>query len=282
MRKYSWQKIANCLVVIIFVPAGTRKLQTGQESCIIHESNLDNYGYMVKETPVNVAVLQSNYIPWKGYFDIIHDVDLFIFHDDLQYTKNDWRNRNRIVTEGGLKWLTIPVGSDEHRQILDVKMADPSWQKKHYDMIRASYLRAPYFAKYKEFLEDVYLGRTWEYLYQLDRHLIERISADYLGITTKFADSRDFATHGVKHEKLLSMLQSAGATQYVSGPAAKDYIQAADYEQAGINLVWKDYSGYPQYPQQHGGAFEHAVSVLDLLLNTGDEAPYYIWGWRQA
>ncbi len=231
---------------------------------------------------MNVAVLQSNYIPWKGYFDIIHDVELFIFHDDLQYTKNDWRNRNRIVTEGGVKWLTIPVGTDEHRLILDVRMTDRSWQKKHYDMLLASYRRAPYFEKYRAFLEHVYLARRWDYLFELNRYLIERISLDYLGISTKFADSRDFATHGAKHEKLLSMLQAAGATRYVSGPAARDYIQAGDYERAGIELVWKDYGGYPAYPQRHNGAFEHGVSVLDLLFNTGDEAPYYIWNWRQA
>lgn len=231
---------------------------------------------------MKVAVLQSNYIPWKGYFDIIHDVELFIFHDDLQYTKNDWRNRNRIVTEGGPKWLTIPVGTDEHRLILDVRMEDASWQKKHYDMIRAAYRHAPYFEKYKAFLEHVYLERKWTYLYELDRYLIERISADYLGITTQFADSRDFSTHGVKHEKLLSMLRSAGASLYVSGPAAKDYIHAEDYASAGIELVWKDYGGYPPYKQQYGAAFEPGVSILDLLLNTGEDAPYYIWGWRQA
>ena len=211
---------------------------------------------------MKIAVLQSNYIPWKGYFDIIHDVELFIFHDDLQYTKNDWRNRNRIVTEGGPKWLTIPVGTDEHRMILDVTMQDPAWQKKHYDMIAAAYRKAPYFQKLKPFLEHVYLEKRWTYLYELDRYLIEQICREYLGVTTRFADSRDFATHGVKHEKLLSMLQAAGATAYVSGPAAKDYIQAADYEQAGIELIWKDYSGYPAYPQQYG-TFEHGVSILD-------------------
>lgn len=228
---------------------------------------------------MKVAVLQSNYIPWRGYFDIIHDVELFIFHDDLQYTKNDWRNRNRIVTEGGTKWLSIPVGTDEHRLILDVTMQDASWQKKHFDMLRASYRKAPFYEKLRPFLEHVYLEEKWDYLYALDRYLIETLSRDYLGVTTKFADSRDFDFHGVKHEKLLTMLQSAGATTYVSGPAAKDYILAADYEKAGIELIWKDYSGYPDYPQQFGTG-DYTVSILDLILNTGDEAPYYIWGWR--
>ena len=229
---------------------------------------------------MKVAVLQSNYIPWKGYFDIIHDVDLFIFHDDLQYTKNDWRNRNRIVTEGGVKWLTVPVGTDEHRQSLDVRMADASWQKKHYDMLAAAYRKAPFIERCKPLLQSVYLERQWTYLYELDRYLIETISRDFLGITTRFADSRDFHFTGVKHEKLLTMLMDAGATTYVSGPAAKDYIRAADYEKAGIQLIWKDYSGYPPYPQQFG-QYESAVSILDLLMNTGEEAPRYIWGWRE-
>lgn len=228
---------------------------------------------------MKVAVLQSNYVPWRGYFDIIHDVELFIFHDDLQYTKNDWRNRNRIVTEGGTKWISVPVGTDEHRLILDVKMTDAGWQKKHFDMLRASYRKAPFFEKYRPFLEHVYLETKWDYLYELDRYLIETISREHLGISTRFADSRDFHFCGVKHEKLLTMLQSAGATTYVSGPAAKDYIRSDDYEKAGIELIWKDYAGYPEYLQQFG-AHDYAVSILDLLMNTGDEAPYYIWGWR--
>ena len=92
-----------------------------------------------------VAVLQSNYIPWKGYFDIIHDVDLFIFHDDLQYTKNDWRNRNKIMTADGLKWLTIPVGTDEHRLICEVKIPNRECLKKHYQILKMAYGKCPYF-----------------------------------------------------------------------------------------------------------------------------------------
>ena len=230
---------------------------------------------------MKIAVLQSNYIPWKGYFDIIHDVELFIFHDDLQYTKNDWRNRNKIKTHEGTLWLTIPVGVDEHRLIEDVKMPDDcAWAKKHLAQIRANYAHAPYFKKYLPFLEYVYLEKKWEKLIDLDRYMIETISHDFLGMKTRFSESHDFAFTGAKHEKLLTMLKSASATTYVSGPAAKDYINAADYEQNGIELIWKDYAGYPEYPQQYA-PFEHAVSILDLLLNTGDDAPYYIWGWRE-
>ena len=228
-----------------------------------------------------VAAIQSNYIPWKGYFDIIHDVNEFIFHDDLQYTKNDWRNRNKILTAQGEKWLTIPVGTNEHRLIVEVQMKDSSWQKKHFKTLEMAYHKAPFWKRYEEFLSFVYLEKTWAYLYELNRFLIEHISRDFLGIMTKFTDSRNYSTHGVKHEKLLSLVKTAQADLYLSGPSAKDYIIAEDYADAGIELVWKDYAGYPEYEQQGGLFVTHYVSILDLLFNVGDEAPYYIWGWRE-
>lgn len=227
-----------------------------------------------------VAVLQSNYIPWKGYFDIIHDVDLFIFHDDLQYTKNDWRNRNKIYSQNGPLWLSIPVGTNEHRLILDVKMNDKKWQKEHFNRIKMSYSKAPYFKKYLDFIEYVYLEKQWDYLYELDRFIITKISKDFLGCNTVFGDSRDYNPQGSKHEKLLNLLVNCEADLYVSGPAAKDYIISKDYEKAGIKLAWKNYEGYPNY-KQFDYEFNHYVSILDLLFHTGDEAPYYIWGWRK-
>ena len=231
-----------------------------------------------------LAVLQSNYIPWKGYFDIIHDADEFIFYDEVQFTKNDWRNRNKILTPQGEIWLTVSVGMNKiHRPILDVRMTNSVWQKKHFKTLEMAYHRAPFWKRYEEFLQFVYLERQWTYLYELNRFLIEHISHDFLGITTKFTDSRDYPTHGTKHEKLLSLVKAAQADVYISGPAAKDYIIAEDYARAGIELVWKDYSGYPPYPQCSGGEdiMHHNVSILDLLFNVGDEAPQYIWGWRQ-
>lgn len=230
---------------------------------------------------MKAAVLQSNYIPWKGYFDIIHDVDLFVFYDEMQYTKNDWRNRNRIQTKQGLKWLTIPCGYDISRKIYEVKIKNEiPWQKKHFDSIVTSYEKAPFFAKYRDFLEEVYLGRQWEYLYQLNWYIIEKISKEFLGIDTVFQDSKDFVSQGSRDEKLRSLLQSMGCDAYVSGPAAKDYMDVQKYTDSGIRVTWKDYSGYPSYPQRFE-PFDHQVSILDLLFNTGDDAPYYIWGWRE-
>lgn len=228
-----------------------------------------------------VAVIQSNYIPWKGYFDIIHDVDVFIFHDDLQFTKNDWRNRNKIKTPAGLDWLTIPVGTSEHRLICEVEIKDPTWQKKHWNMVSAHYARAPHFTTYRALLTDVYLGAKWDNLSVLNQHLIKLISRDVLGITTTFRDSRELSPQGAKQERLLDLLAKVGASSYLSGPAAKDYIEPERFAAAGIALEWKSYEGYPEYPQLHP-PFTHGVSILDLLLNVGPEAPHYIWRWRKS
>lgn len=226
-----------------------------------------------------VAVLQSNYLPWRGYFDIIHDVDLFIFYDDIQYTKGDWRNRNKIVTPSGVQWLTVPCGTNIHRLVIDVQLNNEKWQKLHYTKICLTYKDSPYFSLYNDFLKDIYLGTTWNYLYELNRHLIMMISHEFLDVTTIFEDSRNFETHGVKQEKLLSLLESVGCTRYISGPAAKSYIIEEDYRKAGIEIIWKDYTGYPAYKQIRE-PFEPNVSILDLLFNTGPDAPWYIWGWR--
>lgn len=233
-----------------------------------------------------VAVLQSNYIPWKGYFDIIHDADEFIFYDEVQFTKNDWRNRNKIITPQGEFWLSVPVGMNKiHRMILDVRMNNSDWQLKHYKTLEMAYHKAPYFNRYKEFLHFVYLEKRWDYLYELNRFLTKTICEKFLttwgGCNVKFSDSRDYPTHGAKHEKLFSLVKAAQADVYISGSAAKDYIVAEDYARAGIKLVWKDYSDYPEYPQL-GKQFTHYVSILDLLFNVGDDAPWYIWGHRNS
>jgi hypothetical protein len=230
---------------------------------------------------VKVAILQSNYLPWKGYFDIIHDVDTFIFLDDVQYTHRDWRNRNRVKTPQGLVWLTVPVGSSTDRRICDVRIEEASWARKHWETLRHVYGRAPHFERYEPLLREVYLERKWTHLSELNQHLVRRISEECLGLSTRFRDSREWTITGVKQERILQLLREAGATHYVSGPAARSYLRQEDFDAAGITLTYKDYGGYPEYPQAHP-PFEHAVSIVDLLMSTGPEAPRYIWGWRES
>ncbi|MGV2963554.1 WbqC family protein [Paenibacillus sp. AGC30] len=227
-----------------------------------------------------VAVLQSNYLPWKGYFDIINDVDTFIFYDDVQYTKNDWRNRNKVKSTTGAQWLTIPVNNSNDSLICEVMLPNSNWNVKHYKTISALYSKAPYFKLYKDFLEHVYLEQKWSSLSELNQYLIRYISKDILGISTTFKDSREFRSEGKKLDRLMELLHRSETDLYVSGPAAKDYIDDARFEEEGIELVYKDYNHYPEYNQFHP-PFDHYVTIFDLLFQTGSDASYYIWGWRK-
>ena len=225
-----------------------------------------------------VAILQSSYIPWKGFFDIIHDVDTFVFLDDVQYTTRDWRSRNRVISNGSPIWLSIPAGSDTKRLINEVRLADHSWQHKHWTTIRHAYAKSPFFKDYAARLEPVYLGRNWESLSELNQHMT-RVLCDLLGINVPLVDAAPLSAQGAKTERLIDVCRKVGATYYLSGPAARAYIEPELFEQAGIELAYKDYSGYPEYPQS-SKTFEHGVSILDLLFNVGPSAPDYIWGKR--
>ena len=219
-----------------------------------------------------VAIVQSNYIPWKGYFDLIASVDEFVLYDDMQYTRRDWRNRNRIKTPSGLQWLTVPVqvkGRFEQR-IRDTLIDGSAWADSHWTALTLNYRRAPAFAAVAAWLEPLYRQR-WTHLSALNHALIEAVCA-CLGITTRLSDSRDYALQGEPSERLASICTQAGAGVYVSGPAARDYLEADAFARRGIDVEWFDYGPYREYPQLWG-AFEHRVSIVDLLFNGGTEAP---------
>ncbi len=228
-----------------------------------------------------VVVAQSNYVPWKGYFDLIHDADLFVFYDDVQYTKNDWRNRNRIKTPRGTEWITIPTGPRLDRLVCDVEIENPRWQRVHWKTLCQNYGRAPHFERYRPFFEDVYLGQVWTGLSELNQHLIRSIARDLLGIRTELRDAREYRAEGRKLDRLLDLVRQTGATTYLSGPSGRQYIDESRFSAIGVDLRYKTYDGYPEYPQSWP-PFDHAVSVLDLLFHTGPEAPWFIWGWREG
>ena len=229
---------------------------------------------------MRVVINQSNYLPWKGYFDLIQDADVFIFLDDVQYTHRDWRSRNRIKTRDGLLWLTIPVGNATDRLINQVPLPSGNWADRHWQSLRHAYSATPHFKTYAPFISELFAQPRWATLSAFNQDVIQRISRDFLGNThTQFLDSTAFKIEESKQDRILGLLKAAGATTYISGPAAKNYLEPERFGEAGIQLVWKDYSGYPEYPQPHG-PFEHAVSILDLLCCVGPDAPRHIWGWR--
>ena len=221
-----------------------------------------------------VAILQSNYVPWKGTFDLIGSVDHFVVYDGVQFTKNDWRNRNRIKTPQGVQWLTIPVGDSIGRRIREVRIADPATGAAHWKRLHANYARAPCFGAESAWLEPHFLGGPWTMLSAVNRRLLEAV-CQRLGIRTRFHDDSQFgeiAAAGGRTERLVRICEALGATVYVSGPAAKAYLDEAAFAAAGIAVHWFDSTGYPEHPQLWG-PFAHDVSILDTLFNLGDDAP---------
>ncbi|WP_017906542.1 WbqC family protein, partial [Pseudomonas asplenii] len=164
--------------------------------------------------------------------------------------------------------------------ICEVEIANPTWQIKHWKTIEQQYGKSAYFTLYNEYLKEIYLGKKWKNLSDLNQHLIFMISKDILKISTSFEDSRNYRLSGRKQERLLDLIAQTSTSHYVSGPAARDYINPHAFSEMGVELIWKDYSGYPEYPQRHP-PFEHGVSVLDLIFNVGPQASWYIWGWRE-
>lgn len=239
-----------------------------------------------KVTQKKVAIIQSNYIPWKGYFDFINMVDEFILFDDTQYTRRDWRNRNLIKTSNGLRWLTIPVEvkGRYHQSISETRISSAEWAIEHWKAIAHNYTRARYFRQYREIFEPLYRGCCEPMLSIINKTFLDVICR-ILNICTPITCIMNYRSNcpsdsaGDKTLQLVSLCKAAGASCYISGPAAQNYINPEAFKQAGIELKYIDYSGYPEYPQFFP-LFTHNVSVLDLLFHTGPKAPYYIWGWR--
>jgi hypothetical protein len=222
-----------------------------------------------------IAILQSNYLPWKGYFDLIGAVDEFVFYDDMQYTRRDWRNRNRIRTPAGLQWLTVPVvvkGRFE-QSIRDTLIEGSHWAGKHWKALTLNYRHAPSFEATAQWLEPLY-RQPWTHLSALNRTLIEAVCTR-LGIVTRLRNSWEYTLQGERSERLASICAQADADVYVSGPSARTYLDEGSFARRGIAVEWFDYAGYPQYPQQWGGAFEHGVSIVDLLFQCGERAPHF-------
>lgn len=223
-----------------------------------------------------VAILQSNYIPWKGYFDLIYCVDEFIIYDDMQFTKRDWRNRNKIKTPNGLQWLSVPVLSKGkfHQKINETKINGNQWQKDHWNTLTRNYSRARFFEEISKWLKPLYLERDYSFLSDLNRTFIDAICS-YLNIKTKISSSSDYELTGDKTARLANLCKQACGTEYISGPAAKEYIDEGVFKSLGIKLTWFNYSGYKPY-HQLWGAFCHDVSILDLLFNCGQDFTKYL------
>ena len=229
-----------------------------------------------QQAPKKIAILQSNYIPWKGYFDLIAAVDEFILYDDMQYTRRDWRNRNQIKTPQGIKWLTVPVlvKGKYHQKIKETEIDGTEWAIKHWKALEINYSGAPYFKEISLWLKPLYCEHSFTHISQLNRCFIEAI-CEYLDIKTVIKSSADYSLVNGKTERLADLCLQANGTEYVSGLAGKNYIDEKIFSDFGIELAWFNYEGYPIYPQLWG-EFNHGVTILDLLFNCGKDSPYYM------
>jgi hypothetical protein len=203
-------------------------------------------------------------------------VDEFILYDDVQYTRRDWRNRNKIRTANGAQWLSIPVEVKGKylQKINEAKISDANWGKEHWSTIKHNYAKAPNFKEFKDIFEEIYLNYTENSLSLINYKFLTAIN-EILGIKTKISWSNDYELLEGKTERLLGLCKAAKATEYISGPLAKDYLDQKLFEQENIKVSWMDYSNYPEYKQLYTG-FDHYVSIIDMLFNLGQDTTKFM------
>lgn len=224
---------------------------------------------------MRVTILQPSYIPWAGYFFQILDCDIFVFLDDVQYTKGNWRNRNKIKTPNGPLWITVPVSTKNRlgQTILEAEIDNRvNWRKKHWESIKQSYRKARCFAEYENFLRDVY-SKSWEYLAELNIYLMVEISR-LIGIETRFVRSSELYADGSKTERLVNICKKVGASEYMAGEGAKIYLKEDLFEKEHVKITYRDYHPV-KYPQLYG-EFIPYLSIVDMLFNCGKDSIKYL------
>ncbi|WP_083256023.1 WbqC family protein [Domibacillus iocasae] len=224
---------------------------------------------------MKVVINQSNYIPWKGYFDLIANADLFVFLDNVQYTKNDWRNRNKIITDKGLEWLTIPINNSITENINDKYFINDKWKVKHYKTILQHYRHAPFSEEYKFLLDYLYINNNHNNLSLYNIDSIKFISQKILGLKTDFFVFESDKKYDDPNDRLMDILLSVNATTYLTGPAAKNYLNEKIFEQNNIDIHYYEYGPYKKYLQKHPDFIDH-VSILDTIFTCGPNTLDYI------
>ncbi len=230
---------------------------------------------------MKIGAIQTAYLPWLGFFDQICQCDLFIIYDDLQYTKKDWRNRNRIKTSEGAMWLTVPVVSKagHKKKINEIQIdTDVRWAAQHWKSLKMNYLKAPFFIQHSDFFHNLY-KKNWKQLASLNREIIgaclhwlkiqtEVLYSSESGIEQNYISWCDGKVDAT--ERIVYLCRRFNARCFLEGPAGKNYIKDDLLEDAGICLEYHNYP-HPVYSQRFG-KFIPYLSIVDLLFNHGDES----------
>lgn len=219
--------------------------------------------------------MQPGYFPWLGFFEQLYRSDIFVMVDDAQYTKSDWRNRNRIKTKDGVAWLTVPVLTNNKwgQKIKDVNICNSqNWIKKHLSLMKYWYSRSPY---YGNFIEDItkILEKRHTYLLDLDMEIIYWLT-NVLGIKRKiiFNSSLDISKEN-KHDMIIEIAKIFKAKTVYEGAAGRDWMDTNYFHKHGLTIEFQDYE-HPFYNQlwvKEQGFVTH-LSILDLLFNHGPDS----------
>ncbi len=222
-----------------------------------------------------LAVVQSSYIPWKGYFDLIRAADEFILYDNVQFVKQTWRNRNRVKFPDPLRnvrWLTIPVVTRGrlHQLVQDTELNDPSWARRHWSLLEQTYKSAPHFQVLESTIRELYAQASeMTMLSEINALFLRRLCA-LMEIETPIRFSRTLPLSvSDRTGKLVELCRLTSSNVYLTGPTAESYLDREQFEREGIDLRFVSYDGYPEYEQLHP-PFRHDVSVLDLLFSVGE------------
>lgn len=222
-----------------------------------------------------VIITQPNYIPWKGYFSNMRNVDYLVIYDDVQYTKRDWRNRNYLITNNGPSLISIPVITKGrfYQKINETKVSDKNWYKKHWKFIENNYKKTKFYNYYSEIFYSSYHNIETDIISEIDLIFIKKI-IELLGLNIKILKSSELNIIGDRNTRLLNICNSLNCSTYVSAPAAKSYLNENLFKENNIQVEYYNYNKFKEYKQNWNG-FDHKVSILDMFFNLGPETVNY-------
>lgn len=223
-----------------------------------------------------ITISQSNYLPWRGYFSQIQNSDFFVFLDNVQFTRRDWRTRNQIRTPQGAEWLNIPISKLESQfeLIENVNILNDSFLEKHLETIRRNYSRAKLFNPNWVELQTILCDSYNENLSTFNQKVIEKISERFR-LKCTFMNAGQFENSADATERLLNICLALNATKYQTGSKARSYLDVSRFNAEGIEVIWSNYE-FKKYDQLWNLEFDPNVSVVDLILNVGFESDYLI------
>jgi hypothetical protein len=225
-----------------------------------------------------IAIQQPEHLPWLGFFDKMAKSDYFVYLDNVQFKKRYFENRNRIRTERGSQWITVPVLTKGcyHQKINEVIIDnEQNWRRKYLSTVRHTYAKARYLGEYIDELEKI-IQQGFERLVDLNLALIEwgRERLVIRRPTILASQIREYKERG--SDLILAICKDLGAKVYISGPNGRKYLELDSFGKENIKVIYHDYE-HPVYQQLHQSFLSH-MSIIDILMNHGRDSIQYIKG----